>query len=96
MSKDVMQGMCISPLLKALPEIVGHFSRHSSNDVSPSCWLKTYMGRKKDVVGAATVADTAVAASAPRAKEATAAPATRPLRDLPAGLSATRGVSMVW
>ena len=42
------------------------------------------------------VADTAVAASAPRTKEAAAAPATRPLRDLPAGLSATRGVSMVW
>jgi hypothetical protein len=32
------------------------------------------MGFMKDVVGAATVADTAVAASAPRAKEAAAAP----------------------
>merc|ERR1719225_2282640 len=75
MSKEVMHGMCISPFLKALPEIVGHFSLHVSKSVRPSFWLKTYMGRKKDVVGAATVADTAVAASAPRAKEAAAAPA---------------------
>merc|ERR1719220_513078 len=69
MSKDVMHGMCQKS------SIVGHFSTHSSKVVVPSCWSKTYRGRKKDVVGAATVADTAVAASAPRTKEAAAAPA---------------------
>merc|ERR1719507_2710609 len=93
MSKDVMHGMDIMPSSKFLPEIVGHFSWHSAKVVVPSCWSKTYMGRMKDVVGAATEEDTAVAASAPRTKEAAAAPATRPLRDVPAGLSATRGVS---
>merc|ERR1719225_1628743 len=79
MSKDVMHGMVIWPALKPLPEILGHSSLHSSKVVLPSCWLKTYMGLMKDVVGAATEADTAVAA-------------TRALRDLPWGL-ATRGSS---
>ena len=75
MSKDVMHGMDIWPALKDLPESLGHSSLHSSKVVVPSDLLKTYMGLKKAVVGAATEADTAVAASAPRAKEATAAPA---------------------
>ena len=75
MSKDVMHGMVIWPALKPLPEISLHSFSHSSKVLTPSFWLKTYMGLMKDVVGAATEADTAVAASAPRAKEATAAPA---------------------
>ena len=75
MSKDVMHGMVIWPSSKPLPEIVWHLSTHVWKSVLPSFWLKTYMGLMKDVVGAATEADTVVAASAPRAKEATAAPA---------------------
>ena len=76
MSKDVMHGMVIWPFLKSLPESLGHSFSHSSKVFVPSDLLKTYMGFMKDVVGAATVADTAVAASAPRAKEARAARTT--------------------